>query len=207
MRKYLASYLRNRALSRGKGADLWRRLGSPSIEEWGEYLRRHGGFYSFGEGNWVNPSAYFADPGSMIIGNNVHITGGFFTCHDGSVNMINRAYKTKLDAVGPIRILDDVFIGYGTIVLPGVSIGPRAVVGAGSIVSRNIPENSVAVGSPAKMVTTLDAYVENLKGKNLDYPWRSLIEQRQGEYDPLLEPLLQRMRTDHWFRSGTTGSV
>ncbi|WEK05817.1 MAG: acyltransferase [Candidatus Devosia phytovorans] len=191
--------LRDRALNEGKSVRLWRKFGSPSIQDWGEYLKRHGNFHSFGEGNWINPAAFFADPVSTCIGNNVHIAGGFFTCHDGSVNMINLALGTKLDSVAPIRIHDDVFIGAHTIILPGVSIGPRAVIGAGAVVSRDVPENSVAVGSPAKVVASLDDYIEKLRARNLDYPWRGLIEQRVGEHDPALEPELQRLRKQHWF--------
>lgn len=195
----MVGFLRDQALEYNKSVSLWRRLGSPSIQDWGEYLKRHGGFHSFGDGNWINPAAYFADPVATCIGSNVHIAGGFFTGHDGSVNMINLAQGTKLDAVAPIKIHDDVFIGAHAIILPGVSIGPRAIVGAGAVVSRDVPPNSVAVGSPAKVVSTLDDYVEKLKSRNQAYPWRNLIEQRVGEYDPTMEPELQKLRKQYWF--------
>lgn len=52
----------------------------------------------------------------------------------------------------PVKIEDNVWIGGGVIILPGVTIGKNSVIGAGSIVTRSIPENSVAVGNPCRVV-------------------------------------------------------
>ena len=52
------------------------------------------------------------------------------------------------------------FIGAGTIVLPRVEIGNRVVIGAGSVITKSIPENSVVVGNPAKAICTYDEYME-----------------------------------------------
>ena len=52
----------------------------------------------------------------------------------------------------PVTIGDNVWLGAGTIVLPGVSIGDNTVVGAGAVVSRDLPDNCVAVGSPARVI-------------------------------------------------------
>lgn len=59
--------------------------------------------------------------------------------------------KDKLEAAKPIRIDDNVWLGGGVIVCPGVSIGANSVVGAGSVVTRDLPENVVAVGNPARV--------------------------------------------------------
>ena len=56
----------------------------------------------------------------------------------------------------PIKIGKSVWIAPGCIILPGVTIGERSVIGAGSIVTQSIPPYSVAVGSPAKVIKTLD---------------------------------------------------
>ena len=55
------------------------------------------------------------------------------------------------------------FVGAGTIILPNVEIGDRVVIGAGSIVSRSIPSNSVAVGNPARVVGSYEDYVAKRK--------------------------------------------
>lgn len=60
--------------------------------------------------------------------------------------------------IGKVIIGDDVFIGAGSIVLPNVTIGNKVIVGAGSVVKHSIPDNSVAVGNPAKVICTYEEY-------------------------------------------------
>lgn len=64
--------------------------------------------------------------------------------------------RAKWEAAEPIAIGDNVWLGGGAIVLPGVSIGDDTVVGAGAVVTRDLPANVVAVGNPARVVRTLD---------------------------------------------------
>ena len=56
----------------------------------------------------------------------------------------------------PVTIGEDCWIGGGAILLPGVTIGKNSVIGAGSVVTRSIPENSVAVGNPCRTIKRLD---------------------------------------------------
>jgi maltose O-acetyltransferase len=63
-----------------------------------------------------------------------------------------RPRRDKLEAALPIDIGDNVWLGGGVIVCPGVSIGDNSVVGAGSVVTRDIPANAVAVGNPARVL-------------------------------------------------------
>jgi maltose O-acetyltransferase len=65
--------------------------------------------------------------------------------------------RAKWEAAEPITIGDNVWLGGGVIVLPGVTIGENTVVGAGSVVTRDLPADVVAVGNPARVVRTLDA--------------------------------------------------
>ena len=60
--------------------------------------------------------------------------------------------RDKLEAARPIDIGDNVWLGGGTIVCPGVSIGENCVIGAGAVVTRDIPSNVVAVGNPARVI-------------------------------------------------------
>lgn len=55
----------------------------------------------------------------------------------------------------PVKIEDGVWIGGGTIILPGVTIGRNSVIGAGSVVTRSIPANSLAVGNPCRVIKQL----------------------------------------------------
>jgi maltose O-acetyltransferase len=63
--------------------------------------------------------------------------------------------RAKWEAAQPITIGDNVWLGGGVIVLPGVSIGENTVVGAGAVVTRDLPANVVAVGNPARVVRRL----------------------------------------------------
>ncbi|MGP9501702.1 sugar O-acetyltransferase [Specibacter sp. AOP5-B1-6] len=63
--------------------------------------------------------------------------------------------RDKLEAARPITIGDNVWLGGGVIVLPGVSIGDNTVVGAGAVVTRDLPANVVAVGNPARITKQL----------------------------------------------------
>ena len=55
-----------------------------------------------------------------------------------------------------VIIGNNVWIGSGSIILPGTSIGDNAIIGAGSVVNKDIPENTIAVGNPAKVIKKID---------------------------------------------------
>ncbi len=64
--------------------------------------------------------------------------------------------RDKLEAAEPITIGDNVWLGGGVIVCPGVTIGDKSVIGAGSVVTRDIPPNVVAVGNPARVIREIE---------------------------------------------------
>lgn len=81
-------------------------------------------------------------------------------CHDASTKEFLNYTK-----IGRVTIGNHVFIGAESVVLPGVTIGDRVIIGANSTVTHDIPENSVAVGSPARVICTLDSYLEKEKAR------------------------------------------
>jgi len=84
--------------------------------------------------------------GEIIIGNRCVITYGcIILSHDASASHINPADKGE----GRVIIEDNVYIGVNSVVLRNVRIGKNSVIGAGSVVARDIPPNVVAVGNPA----------------------------------------------------------
>lgn len=95
----------------------------------------------------------------VVLAPNVHILA-----HDASTII-----HLKYTRIANVKIGDRVFIGAGTIILPGVSIGNDVIIGAGSVVSKNIPSNSMAVGCPAKVISTLENYIEKEKVKMNSY--------------------------------------
>ncbi len=199
MRAKLASIFKNRAMTTGKGAGLWRKFTYPQPDEWAEYLRRHGGFAAFGDRCAIDPTSFFSDPYLTRIGNNVRIAGGRFFGHDGSINMINAAFGKTLDNVGPITIGDDVFVGIGAIVLPNVTIASRVIVAAGAVVTRDVPSNSIVAGVPARVVGRLDDYVERVERRVEQWPWIDMVKSRGSSFDPAVEGQLRQMRVAHFF--------
>ena len=107
------------------------------------------------------------EPYLVTIGDNVRITTNVtFVTHDGGVWVLRnlRPELVDVDHFGPISIGDNVHIGNNAIIMPNVRIGNNCIIGVGAIVTKNIPDNSVAVGIPARVIETLDEYIE----KNTD---------------------------------------
>ena len=77
-----------------------------------------------------------------------------------------RDHYPDLDVFGKIKIGDHSFIGYYALIMPGVQIGERCVVGAGSVVTKSVPDNSVVAGNPARLLGSTDTYLEKLLAHN-----------------------------------------
>ena len=126
----------------------------------------------------------------VTIGDNVTISGTTILAHDGSTKKALGYVR-----VAPVRIGNDVFIGYGSIVLPGVTIGNKVVVGAGTIVSKDIPDNVVVVQgrtSTYRVICTYDDYMMREKEHLRDFEVSSVrcTEKTEEEWDSLKFKLL-----------------
>lgn len=108
-----------------------------------------------GENFYANHNLVILDCAKVIFGDNVFIgpNCSFYTAS----HPINAEQRNKgLETAHPIQVGDNVWFGGNVVVLPGVSIGNNAVIGAGSVVTKNIPENVVAVGNPCKPVKNIE---------------------------------------------------
>ncbi len=93
------------------------------------------------------------------IGDHVTLAGGVrILAHDASTKMYLGYTK-----IAKVKIGDYVFLGADCIVMPGVTIGNRVIIGAGSIVTKDIPDNSVAVGNPARVISDIDTYLNRCR--------------------------------------------
>jgi maltose O-acetyltransferase len=106
------------------------------------------------ENLYINYDCTILDCNYVYLGNNVLIAPKvqIYTAYH-PLDATTR--RSGLEMAAPITIGDDVWIGGGAIICPGVSIGNNAVIGAGSVVTKDIPANVVAAGNPARVIKQL----------------------------------------------------
>ena len=120
-----------------------------------------------GEVHLYGDVSWSTEPWIITLGDNVHITAGTkFITHDGGT-LLYREQIPDLEITKPIIVGDNVYIGNNVIILPGVIIGNNVIIGAGAVVAKDIPDNSVAVGVPARVIKTADEYLEKIKKESL----------------------------------------
>ena len=107
-----------------------------------------------GARTFINYGAVLLDVATIIIGEDVQI-GPNVQLLTPTHPLDPDARRAKLEAAKPITIGNNVWLGGGVIVLPGVSIGENTVVGAGAVVTKDLPANVVAVGNPARVIRQL----------------------------------------------------
>lgn len=112
-----------------------------------------------------------SEPYLVSIGRQVTISSRVtFVNHDGATWVFRRQPRyAKVIKFGRIVIHENCFIGTGATILPGVTIGPNAVVAAASVVIENVPPNTVVGGTPARVLMGVDEYAEKCLAQNPDY--------------------------------------
>lgn len=113
-----------------------------------------GGSVKIGQDTHIHPRCQFsAFMASIDIGKNVQIASGCaFYPYDHRALAGELIMNQPLTTRGDIKVDQDAWLGFGVIVLSGVRIGEGAVIGAGSVVTRNIPDGAIAMGVPARVV-------------------------------------------------------
>src|SRR5690606_12118651 len=107
-----------------------------------------------------------SEPYLITIGDNFYSSSNVqFVTHDGSINVIRNKYPEykQADIFKPITIGNNVFLGYGAIILPGTEIGDNVIIGAGSIVKGKVESDSIYAGMPAKFICSVDDYLNRNK--------------------------------------------
>ena len=127
-------------------------------------LRKNGLLY--GENFDVATNVNFgSEPYLISIGNNVRISMNTqLITHDGGIWTLRKmGLLEDADCFGKIEIGDNVNIGMNVIILPGVKIGNNCVIGAGAVVTKSVPNNTIVAGIPAKQIETIEEYYEKKK--------------------------------------------
>ena len=108
-----------------------------------------------------------SEPWILRFGKDIYITDGVkFITHDGGT-LLFRDIEPTLEITKPISLGSKVYIGNNAIILPGVTIGDYVVVGAGSVVTKDVPPHSVVAGVPARVIESTDEYLKKLEKESL----------------------------------------
>lgn len=199
MKSIIKKLIKSLARKDARWLSLYMKVCRPNGVEYAAMIKRHNIFYDMGENCFINPGTYLGDAKYIRLGNNVMLSTCTMLTHDGAVSRILLAYGERVDAVGPIDIGDNVFVGHGAIILRNVKIGKNAIIAAGSVVTKDVAAESVVGGVPAKPITTVPELIKKLKKETKSLPWRELIYSRATAMDPETEPELYRQRIKHFF--------
>ncbi|WP_085897627.1 acyltransferase [Limimaricola soesokkakensis] len=127
-----------------------------------EAARRSG--VSVGQDCRIYIREFGSEPFLISIGSRTTIAAGVvILTHDGSTSLVRDAAGHRYQRYAPVLIGDDVFIGANSIIMPGVAVRSRCIVGAGSIVTKDVPEGSVVAGNPARVIQTFDNFSLKIK--------------------------------------------
>lgn len=125
-----------------------------------KWLRKQG--VTIGENCEIHQHVDFgSEPYLIVLGNYVRVTNGvrFFT-HEGGMFVLRNMYEEyrNADEFGNITIGNNVHIGVNALIMPGVHIGNNCIIGAGAVVTKDIPNNTVVVGVPAKRICSIEEF-------------------------------------------------
>jgi galactoside O-acetyltransferase len=127
-----------------------------------------------GEGCYINFNCNFVDDGKIIIGNKVMFGPSVTIATVG--HPLNPNYREYMYC-DPVVIEDNCWIGASVVITPGVTIGENSVIGAGSVVTKDIPANSIAVGNPCKVLRTINEYDMKVYYKDREITQEDLDEE------------------------------
>lgn len=160
------------------------------------YLRKNKVFGHIGENVLIMDRKIPLYAKLIRIHNNVKIASNVtFVTHDVTHSMLNKmsGEDQYRETVGCIEIMDNVFVGTGVTILNNVRIGSNVIVAAGAVVTKDVPDNSVVGGVPARVICTLEEYLAKRENR---YP-EELTPCRQTVSGELVDFLWTEFEKNH----------
>ena len=131
-----------------------------------------------GHNNFIASRFWSTEPYLITVGSYCQITNGVKLFTHGGAGAVRRWYP-KYDTFGKVVIGDYVYLGNNTLVMPGVTIGDNVLIAAGSVVTKSVPPNVVVGGNPAKILCSIEEYIERNHPYNLNSKGMSAKEKKQ----------------------------
>lgn len=136
-----------------KGEHVW--INAPFFCDYGEHI-------SIGENTFINTNCIFLDDNKITIGKNgliapfvqIYTAGHPLKASERTLDPKSNT-GSYITYTKPVSIGDHVWIGGNTVIMPGVTIGHNVTIGAGSVVTKDIPDNVLAFGNPCKVIKSL----------------------------------------------------
>jgi acetyltransferase-like isoleucine patch superfamily enzyme len=200
-KRLILTALKHFSIKHGRFNRAYLKLANLNSYEYADFLKQKNFLYRQGDNNSFNKGTNFTDPQLVSIGSNCIFSDCTLLCHDGTVGVLNSIYSEKFDSVGKIEVGDNVFIGHGAIVMPGVTIASNVIIAAGAVVTKDVQFGDIVAGVPARPIAKVDDFANKVRLRMQDYPWLPLILQRQGAYDAAIESTLLKMRQDYFYNS------
>lgn len=160
----------------------------PSAERRSILLKKNNFFAEMGENVFFQPRKLPADPKYIKLHNNIAVASDVdFVTHDVIhyvLNHVKEEHKGSFQShLGCIEIMDNVFIGSGTIIMPDVRIGPNVVIAAGSIITKDVPEGVIVAGIPAKVIGSFDDFYNKRLEENQETKEPDRIKRAAAEWN------------------------
>lgn len=132
---------------------------------------------NIGDNNLIGWNHWSSEPYLITIGNHCQLTNCVILTHGGG-NVV-RCEIPDFDVFGKVEIKDWAYVGSGSLIMPGVTIGEGALVAAGSVVTKSIPPGIVVGGNPAQYICTVKEYINRNSKFNLNS--KKLSDKRKRE--------------------------
>ena len=130
-----------------------------------------------GDDTAIYPSVQFgSEPWLVSIGDGTRVTAGVeFITHDGSINILRTGAfgitpDDRMNRFGRIVVGKECFIGVHAKIMPNVTIGDRCIIGAASVVTKDVPAGTIVAGNPARPVGRTEEFADKALAESLDLP-------------------------------------
>lgn len=129
-------------------------------------------YYKRGKNFFSNSIIDVLTPQFIVIGENfISAPGSIILSHDASLVSNFGVYRVEKTIIG-----DNVFLGANSVILPGIKIGNNVIIGALTVVTRDIPSDVVVVGNPGRVQCKVEDYYDKCKSRNVLYNSPTMVD-------------------------------